>query len=81
LYKLNCTSRNIGEVEASIKKYNRLRCLILDFNYLERVSSLGSLFDLRELHIEGNMIAKIEGLETCKNLTVLNLAANRIEKI
>lgn len=53
---------NISQIDSSIKKFNRLRCLLLDFNYIEKIENLNPLFDLRELHLDGNFITKIEGL-------------------
>ncbi len=54
---------------------------MLDFNYIDRIENLNALFDLRELHSQGNMLSRIEGLETCKNITVLNLANNQVQVI
>ena len=37
VYKINATSLNIGLIEPSVKKYNKLRCLVLDFNYIQKI--------------------------------------------
>jgi Leucine-rich repeat (LRR) protein len=51
----------------------------LSYNLIERIENLQFFSDLRELHMESNGVARIEGLEGNKALQVLNLAGNRIE--
>jgi len=36
---------------ASLKQYEKLRCLMLNFNSIEVIENLRNLNDLRELHL------------------------------
>ena len=55
-----------------------LTSLDLSFNKIKRIRNLGHLNKLRELYFVQNKISKIEGLEEMKDLTCLELGANRI---
>ena len=64
--------KNVCEVD-------KIRCLVLSFNHIDRIENLQPFTDLRELHLENNNISKLGGVESNKVLSVLNLRNNSIE--
>lgn len=80
MYKVELTNRSIVQI-SGLKEYDKVRCLILSYNLIERIENLQYLGDLRELHLENNNLCKIANLESNKNLQVVNLANNRLEVV
>lgn len=78
IYKIDASGRKITAI-SGLRAYERLRCLVLDFNLISTIDGLNALADLRELHLEGNSLSKISQLEGNKALQVLNLKRNCIE--
>ena len=78
IYKLQLTNRSFKAI-SGLKEFDKLRCLILGYNLIEKIENIGCLSDLRELNLENNSLEKMGGMEAHKLMQVLNLANNRIE--
>ncbi|XP_068076856.1 leucine-rich repeat and guanylate kinase domain-containing protein isoform X2 [Danio rerio] len=71
---------NSFSVIRGLEKCKRLSHLSLAHNNISRIRGLDHL-PLRELCLAGNMINKIENLQTLHNLQVLDLSCNRIQSL
>ncbi|KAF4114678.1 leucine-rich repeat and guanylate kinase domain-containing protein [Onychostoma macrolepis] len=63
-----------------LEKCKRLSHLSLTHNNISRIRGLDHL-PLRKLYLTGNVIQKIENLQTLRNLQVLDLSCNRIQSL
>ncbi|XP_050962941.1 leucine-rich repeat and guanylate kinase domain-containing protein [Labeo rohita] len=63
-----------------LEKCKRLSHLSLAHNNISRIRGLDHL-PLRKLCLKGNVIQKIENLQTLRNLQVLDLSCNRIQSL
>ncbi|XP_051746728.1 leucine-rich repeat and guanylate kinase domain-containing protein isoform X2 [Ctenopharyngodon idella] len=71
---------NLFNAIRGLEKCKRLSHLSLAHNNISRIRGLDHL-PLRELCLRGNVIHKIENLQTLRNLQVLDLSCNRIQSL
>ncbi|XP_067247127.1 leucine-rich repeat and guanylate kinase domain-containing protein [Chanodichthys erythropterus] len=71
---------NLFSAIRGLEKCKRLSHLSLAHNNISRIRGLDHL-PLRELCLRGNVIHKIENLQTLRNLQVLDLSSNRIQSL
>ncbi|XP_048011457.1 leucine-rich repeat and guanylate kinase domain-containing protein isoform X2 [Megalobrama amblycephala] len=71
---------NLFSAIRGLEKCKRLSHLSLAHNNISRIRGLDHL-PLRELCLRGNVIHKIENLQTLRNLQVLDLSCNRIQSL
>ena len=78
IYEVKITNRSIRAVQG-LKEFDKLRCLRLSYNLIERIENVNHLSDLRQLHLENNALVCMRGMENNAKMEVVNLAHNRIE--
>ncbi|XP_053506483.1 leucine-rich repeat and guanylate kinase domain-containing protein isoform X2 [Ictalurus furcatus] len=79
LRKLILDYNSISEIRG-LEKCSRLTHLSMEHNKILRISGLRNL-PLQQLCLKGNLIKRIENLQTLQSLQILDLSSNRIQSL
>ncbi|XP_047659650.1 leucine-rich repeat and guanylate kinase domain-containing protein isoform X2 [Tachysurus fulvidraco] len=79
LRKLILDYNSIGEIRG-LEKCSSLTHLSMEHNKILRIGGLRNL-PLRQLCLKGNLIKRIENLQTLRSLQILDLSSNRIQSL
>ncbi|KAM9468185.1 leucine-rich repeat and guanylate kinase domain-containing protein isoform 2-T2 [Clarias gariepinus] len=79
LHKLSLDYNSISEIRG-LEKCSSLTHLSMAHNKILRISGLRNL-PLRQLCLKGNLIKRIENLQTLRGLQILDLSSNRIQSL